>query len=125
MRTPDAAIHFGSSRAMSCIFRSRRGGYERYYGHLKQYGIEVGIIRRIRMRWVVLANGRRWRRGDLRGSYTGLGAGASVIVGAGANLMVGGQHRRLKLRPFSLESRRGVNVAAGVSRLWLRPRRRN
>ena len=51
----------------------------------------------------------------------GVTAGGAVGVGAGANALVGGSDRSIALQPISVEGLTGLNVAAGVASITLRP----
>jgi hypothetical protein len=76
------------------------------------------------MRWLVYnLNATKAGEGALAGNYVGVSAGASVVVGLGANALVGGTSRNFGLQPISAETTKGLNVAAGVSHLVLRPAR--
>ncbi len=68
-------------------------------------------------------NATRAGEGALAGSYVGASAGAAVGVGLGANALIGGNSKNFGLQPLSGEAGTGLNVAAGVSRLQLRPAR--
>ena len=60
-------------------------------------------------------------RGALAGPHTGATAGGTVGAGASANVLVGGPDRRIIMQPASVQGQTGVNIAAGVSTLELRP----
>ena len=57
--------------------------------------------------------------GSLAGSYGGVTASATAVVGAGANVLVGGSNKTISLQPLSIEGNTGLNVAAGVAALTL------
>ena len=59
--------------------------------------------------------------GALAGTYTGATAEATVAVGLGANVLVGGSSRTIALQPLSVSGQTGLNLAAGVASLSLRP----
>ena len=73
--------------------------------------------------------GACWRRsarlgpGDLSGDYVGAQGSASVGVGVGGNVLVGGSANSIALQPLSVQGQVGVNVAAGLESLELRPGR--
>ena len=50
-------------------------------------------------------------------------AEATVGAGLGANVLVGGSDRTVALQPLSVQGQAGLNVAAGVAELTLRPAR--
>ena len=60
-------------------------------------------------------------RGELAGSYGGVGANASIGVGGGGNFLVGGPANAYALQPISLQGQTGLNVAAGIAGLELQP----
>jgi hypothetical protein len=46
--------------------------------------------------------------GAIQGTYSGVGAQATVGVGLGANVLVGGDGRSISLQPLSLEGQTGA-----------------
>ena len=120
----DAAIHFGANRNLKCTFIHRNGRKERYFGNVKKYGIEVGIIGKRWLSWKVTSTKkRRLRRGALAGSYKGVTAEASVGTGFAAQVLSGGPSKSIKLKPLSFQRQEGLNVAAGLMILTLKRRR--
>lgn len=117
-----AGLILGSSKAVDCTFKQRSGKVERYTGKIGKLGIDIGVTRKTYLSWVVI-NTAPTRVGDgaLAGTYVGASAAASVGVGLGANALVGGNSKNFALQPLSAETGTGLNVAAGVSRLQLRP----
>ena len=83
--------------------------------------LDLGITEQTRMSWAVNAPSSRFERGELAGTYGGIGANASVGVGGGGNFLIGGPGNAYALQPISVQGQTGLNVAAGVSRLQLRP----
>ncbi len=59
--------------------------------------------------------------GALAGTYAGATAEATIAVGLGANVLVGGSNRTVALQPLSVTGQTGLNLAAGVASLTLRP----
>ena len=57
----------------------------------------------------------------LAGHYGGVTASATVAVGVGANVLVGGFNKSITLQPVSIEGNTGLNVAAGIAEITLRP----
>jgi hypothetical protein len=57
----------------------------------------------------------------LAGDYAGATAEATVGAGAGANALIGGSNRTFTLQPLSVQAQTGLNLAAGVAGLTLRP----
>jgi hypothetical protein len=74
------------------------------------------------MVWAVFAPTTR-RIGALAGNYAGASAEATVGAGLGANVLLGGSDRTIALQPLSVQGQAGLNVAAGVTELILRPAR--
>lgn len=112
----------GSSKAVTCQFKQRTGKVERYTGTIGKLGLDVGITGKSYLSWVVVNTvPTTVGAGSLAGTYVGASASASVGVGLGANALVGGNNKNFGLQPLSAEAGTGLNVAAGVSRLQLRP----
>lgn len=111
---------FGSSKALDCIFYRPDGRAERYAGKINKYGVDVGFTKEAHIVWLVFAPGDV-ARGALAGAYVGPGASASAIVGGGANVLVGGGNKDISLQPVSVEGSVGLNVAAGLTDIELKP----
>jgi hypothetical protein len=113
---------FGSSHKVRCVF-SGNGGHreDRYEGSISKFGVDVGYQQSAVIVWAVFAPTDHLGRGDLSGNYGGATANAAVGVGAGANVLVGGFHKSVDLQPVSITGETGLNVAAGVGELTLRP----
>jgi len=112
-----------SRKDMSCIFTpSRRGPREVYIGSISRFGLDLGATSGGEMIWAVYAPTSR-KFGALAGHYGGTTAEATVGAGFGANVLVGGSDRTIALQPVSVQGQAGLNVAAGVVELDLRPAR--
>ena len=72
------------------------------------------------MAWIVFAPGKL-KSGSLRGSYQGVSAEATVGIGLGANVLIGGFKKSINLQPISVQAQIGLNIAAGLGSLNLRP----
>ena len=110
-----------SQKWMRCMFTpDRRGRSEVYEGSISKLGVDIGATSGGRMVWAVYAptTTRAWA---LAGSYGGATAEATVGAGVGANALVGGSDRTVSLQPLSFTGQSGLNVAAGVASLELRP----
>ncbi len=120
----DGGVGFiiGSSKDVNCVFHRTNGRNEHYKGSIGKLGVDVGITDETVLGWVVFAPGLT-RPGSLKGSYTGASAEATVGIGLGANVLVGGFKQSINLQPVSLQAQTGLNVAAGVTSLHLRPAR--
>jgi len=113
----------GSVKTVSCVFTPDNGGpREAYQGTIRKFGLDIGVTMRQEMVWVVFAD--TWPpggRGLLAGDYVGATGEATVAVGLGGNVLVGGSNRSIALQPLSVTGQTGLNVAAGVADLQLRP----
>ena len=112
----------GSSKTVSCIFTpDRPGPSEGYVGVINKFGLDIGVTTRQSMMWGVFAPSEGPWRGALAGSYVGATGEATFAVGLGANVLVGGSNRSIALQPVSVTGQTGINIAAGVADLQLRP----
>ena len=112
----------GSVTSLECVFRSEGRRPEPYIATVRRYGVDLGFTDQTRLAWAVNApTGRIGRRGELAGSYGGVGANASVGVGFGGNFLVGGPQNSYALQPISVQGQTGLNVAAGIADLELTP----
>ena len=91
-----------------------------YVGTISKFGLDVGATSSGQMVWAVFAGGSP-TPGALAGNYVGATAEATVAVGLGANALVGGSNRTIALQPLSVTGQTGLNLAAGVASLDLRP----
>ena len=96
---------------------------DRYIATIRKVGLDLGITEETALAWGVYAPVARLGPGDLSGNYAGALGGASLGVGAGGNMLVGGSNNTIALQPLSLQGQVGVNVAAGLESLELRPGR--
>lgn len=112
----------GSSKDVECEFKRTGGGREYYNGTIGKLGLDIGVTTDGVLGWVVFAPGKT-KRGSLKGSYTGASAEATVGLGIGANVLVGGFKKSINLQPISIQAQTGLNIAAGVASLNLRPAR--
>ncbi len=110
-----------SSKEMECRFVSDRGFEERYHGVIRKFGLDLGGTDRGVLVWDVFGATEGRLHNALAGDYAGVGASATVGVGLGANALVGGSNREFSLQPLSLQAQTGLDLAAGVSSLELRP----
>ena len=120
----DGGVGFviGSSKDVDCIFHRSNGRNEHYKGSIGKLGVDIGITDETVVGWLVFAPGLT-RPGSLKGSYTGASAEATVGIGLGANVLVGGFRQSINLQPLSLQAQTGLNIAAGIASLHLRPAR--
>lgn len=113
---------FGSSHRVRCVFSSGDHHEERYEGSISKFGVDVGYQSSAVIVWGVIAPTNHLGRGDLAGHYGGATANAAAGVGAGANVLIGGFKKSVTLQPVSIEGETGLNVAAGIGELTLKPR---
>jgi Protein of unknown function (DUF992) len=111
----------GSVTSLECVFQSEGRRLEPYIATVRRFGVDLGFTEQTQLAWAVNAPSRAVGRGDLAGSYGGVGANASVGVGFGGNFLVGGAQNAYALQPISLQGQTGLNVAAGVADLELQP----
>ena len=112
-----------SKKDVTCMFKpSERGPREVYIGSISKFGLDLGATAGGEMIWAVYAPTNR-KFGALAGHYGGASAEATVGAGVGANVLVGGSNRTVTLQPVSVQGQAGLNVAAGVAGLDLRPAR--
>jgi len=108
---------------LTCMFTpSQPGPREVYVGSITKFGLDLGATAGGEMVWAVYAPTTR-KFGALAGDYGGATAEATVGAGLGANVLVGGSDRTVALQPVSVQAQAGLNVAAGVAELRLRPAR--
>jgi hypothetical protein len=113
----------GSQKQVACMFTPvQRGPREVYVGTITKFGLDLGVTTGGQLAWAVYAPTTR-RFGALAGGYGGASAEATVGIGGGISVLVGGSDRAVTLQPISVESQTGLNVAAGVAGLELRPAR--
>jgi Protein of unknown function (DUF992) len=119
--TPTVGLIVTERQRLSCVY-TPDGPWppERYFGHIRTVGLDIGVNGGGRMAWAVLAPVAGRYRGALSGSYVGVSADAAVGLGVGANALVGGSRRSFALQPVSVEANTGLDITAGLSELRLR-----
>ncbi|MCG2627785.1 DUF992 domain-containing protein [Bradyrhizobium sp. WYCCWR 13023] len=120
-----ASIGFvvGSVTNLGCVLRVDGMPEDRYVATIRKVGIDLGITQETALAWGVFAPVNRLGPGDLSGNYAGAQGSASVGVGLGGNVLVGGSNNSIALQPLSVQGQVGLNVAAGLESLELRPGR--
>jgi Protein of unknown function (DUF992) len=113
----------GSVTNLGCVLRADGLPEDRYVATIRKVGIDLGITQESSLAWVVYAPVERIGPGDLSGDYAGAQGSASVGVGVGGNVLVGGSANSIALQPLSVQGQVGLNVAAGLESLELRPGR--
>ena len=94
---------------------------EPYIAKVQRIGLDLGVTAQTQLSWAVNAPNTRLGRGELAGSYGGVGANASIGIGGGGNFLVGGPANAYALQPLSVQGQTGLNVAAGIAGLELQP----
>jgi len=111
----------GSVANFECVFRSEGRRPEPYIATVRRIGLDLGVTEQTQLSWAVNAPNSRLGRGELAGSYGGVGANASIGVGGGGNFLVGGPSNAYALQPLSVQGQKGLNVAAGIGGVELQP----
>jgi hypothetical protein len=111
---------FGSSHNVRCTYSSG-DQVERYDGAIGKFGLDVGYQKSGVLIWEVVAPTDHLGPDALSGHYGGVTAGATLGLGLAANALVGGSGSVIALQPLSIEGTTGLNIAAGVADLTLRP----
>ena len=111
----------GSVTSLECVFQSEGRRPEPYIATVRRIGVDLGFTQQTQFSWAVSAPNSRLGRGELAGTYGGVGANASIGIGGGGNFLVGGPANSYALQPISVQGQTGLNVAAGVAGLELEP----
>lgn len=108
----------GSVRQGECVYRDTSGRTKHYDAEFSRLGIDVGVTGNKTLVWAVFGvDGKS--NGGLKGTYTGINAEATAVIGVGANALIGGMKSGIVLNPVSVSGQTGLNVAAGVATLRL------
>jgi Protein of unknown function (DUF992) len=120
-----ASIGFivGSVTNLGCVLRADGMPDDRYIATIRKVGVDLGITQESALAWGVFAPTARLGPGALSGNYAGAQGSASVGVGVGGNALIGGSDNSIALQPLSVQGQVGINVAAGLESLELRPGR--
>jgi hypothetical protein len=113
----------GSVTNLGCVLRAEGMPEDRYVATIRKVGLDLGITQETSLAWGVYAPVARLGPGDLSGNYAGAQGSATIGVGLGGNVLVGGSANSIALQPLSLQGQVGLNVAAGLESLELRPGR--
>lgn len=108
----------GSVRQGECVYRDNQGHTKSYNAELSRLGVDIGVTGNKTMVWAVFGVDGASNLG-LKGTYTGINAEASLVVGVGVNALIGGFKSGIVLNPVSVTAQTGINVAAGVTTLRL------
>jgi Protein of unknown function (DUF992) len=120
-----ASIGFvvGSVTNLGCVLRVDGAPEDRYIATIRKVGLDLGITQESALAWGVYAPVARLGPGDLAGDYAGAQGSATLGVGVGGNVLIGGSNNSIALQPLSVQGQVGVNIAAGLESLELRPGR--
>ena len=113
----------GSVTNLGCVLRADGMPDDRYVATIRKVGVDLGITQESALAWGVFAPVARLGPGALSGNYAGAQGSASVGVGVGGNALIGGSDNSIALQPISVQGQVGLNVAAGLESLELRPGR--
>ena len=113
----------GSVTHLGCVLRVDGMPEDRYVATIRKVGLDLGITQESALAWGVFAPVARLGPGDLAGNYAGAQGSASVGVGVGGNALIGGSANSIALQPLSVQGQVGLNIAAGLESLELRPGR--
>jgi hypothetical protein len=117
-----AGFIVGSTKDLRCHF-NKPGRDEYYRGTINKFGLDIGVTQQSAIAWAVFAPTSSIPPRSLGGNYGGVSAEATVGVGVGANALVGGSNNSIILQPLSVQAQQGLNIAAGIASLQLRPDR--
>ena len=113
---------FGSSRDIYCTYRpDETKRIDSYTGEIKKFGVDIGYSENGVILWAVIAPTADVGAGALAGDYGGISADLAVGYGVGANALIGGSNKSIVLQPLSVEGMKGINIAAGIGLLTLKP----
>jgi hypothetical protein len=118
---PKIGLLITSKQKISCSFQPDQHEAEHYHGTIREFGLDIGATAASVIIWAVFAQQSDYVPGSLAGTYIGLSAEETVVLGLGANVLVGGSESSLALQPLSIEGQAGLNLAVGVARLELEP----
>ena len=113
----------GSVTNLGCVLRVDGMPEDRYVATIRKVGVDLGITQESALAWGVYAPVAQLGPGDLSGTYAGAQGSATLGVGGGGNVLVGGSNNSIALQPLSVQGQVGLNVAAGLESLELRPGR--
>jgi hypothetical protein len=113
----------GSVTNLGCVLRVPGFPEDRYVATIRKVGVDLGITQESALAWNVWAPVAQLGPGALSGNYAGAQGSATIGVGVGGNVLVGGSDNSIALQPLSVQGQVGLNVAAGLESLELRPGR--
>ena len=113
----------GSVTNLGCVLHVPNMPDDFYVATIRKVGVDLGITQESALAWNVWAPVAQLGPGALSGNYAGAQGSASLGIGVGGNALVGGSENSIALQPLSVQGQVGLNVAAGLESLELRPGR--
>ena len=111
----------GSQKDLNCVFKSGTNGtVAKYTGDVTKLGVDIGYTNTGTMIWAVVAPSKDMKADALEGTYGGVTAGATAVVGGNLNVLVGGLDKSITLQPISVEGNSGLSLTAAVGAMQLR-----
>ncbi len=111
----------GSLKDLNCVFKSGTNGtVAKYTGDVTKLGVDIGYTNTGTMIWAVVAPSKDMKADALEGTYGGVTAGATAVVGGNLNVLVGGLDKSITLQPISVEGNSGLSLTAAVGAMQLR-----
>lgn len=111
----------GSQKDLNCEFKSGTNGtVAKYTGDVTKLGVDIGYTNTGTMIWAVVAPSKDMQADALEGTYGGVTAGATAVVGGNLNVLVGGLDKSITLQPISVEGNSGLSLTAAVGAMQLR-----
>jgi Protein of unknown function (DUF992) len=111
----DAGVGYiiGSDKGLDCWFKPSNGGKtEHYSGSVKKLGIDIGFTSHEKLGWLVFAaQGGKWSKHALAGTYVGASHEVTIGLGLGGNWLVGGSNKSFALQPISIQGQVGLNYS--------------
>jgi hypothetical protein len=110
----------GSQKDLSCVLKSVNGKESKYTGDITKLGVDIGYTKGGTMIWSVIAPSKDLQEDALEGSYAGVTAGATAVVGGNLNVLIGGLDKSITLQPISVEGNNGLSITAAVGAMQLK-----
>jgi hypothetical protein len=110
----------GSQKDLSCVLKSVNGKESKYTGDITKLGVDIGYTKGGTMIWSVIAPSKDLKEDALEGSYGGVTAGATAVVGGNINVLIGGLDKSITLQPISVEGNNGLSITAAVGAMQLK-----
>lgn len=119
---PSIGLLITSNEKINCSFQPDSTETENYSGHIRKFGLDIGITAGSVIIWAVFAAQSDYVPGSLAGEYLGVSAEETTVLGLGANVLVGGSQDSIVLQPLSIQAQAGLNLAVGVARMVISER---